>query len=195
MTMKRPQCASREFRAGVGKVRVSGMLSKDMNAKLNAQITHEFYSSYLYIQMAAWFGESSLSVLEAYFVNHADEERMHATKLIDYVLKAGGHLKLGVVEAPPDHYESPLDIMTRTLKHEQGVTQKIHELVTQAEADKDYSTRSYLQWYIDEQVEEEATFGELAAITRMAGEHWLMLEDRVEKIVAQKAAAAAAAGA
>ncbi len=168
------------------------MLSKDMNAKLNAQRTQEFYSSYLYRQMAAWFGENSLSVLEAYFVTHADEERMHATKLVDYVLKAGGHLKLGAIDAPPDEFKSPLDIMTRTLEHERGVTKKIHDLVGQAEADKDYSTRSYLQWYIDEQVEEEATFGELAAITRMAGEHWLMLEDRLEKIVAQKAATAAA---
>ncbi len=168
------------------------MLSKDMNAKLNAQITHEFYSSYLYRQMGAWFAESNLSVLEEYFVTHAAEEEMHATKLIDYVLKAGGHLKLGVIEAPPDHYESPLDVVTRTLDHERGVTKKIHDLVAQAEADKDYSTRSYLQWYIDEQVEEEATFAELVAVTRMAGDHLLMLEERVEKLVAKKAAAAAA---
>jgi len=171
------------------------MLSKDMNAKLNAQITHEFYSSYLYRQMSAWFAENSLSVLASYFLTHADEERMHATKLVDYVLKAGGHLKLGAIDAPPDEFKSPLDILPRTLEHERGVTQKIHDIVSQAEVDKDYSTRSYLQWYIDEQVEEEATFGEIAAITRMAGDHWLMLEDRLEKIVAQKAAAAAATGA
>ncbi len=164
------------------------MLSKDMNAKLNEQITHEFYSSYLYRQMAAWFGEHSLGVLESFFVTHADEERMHATKLIDYVLKAGGHLKLGQVDAPPDEYKSPLDIMQRTLEHEKGVTKRIHELVAQAEADKDYSTRSYLQWYIDEQVEEEATFGELEAITRMAGDHWLMIEHRVERLLGQQTA-------
>lgn len=168
------------------------MLSKDMNAKLNAQITHEFYSSYLYRQMGAWFAENNLSVLEEYFVTHAAEEEMHATKLVDYVLKAGGHLKLGAIEAPPDHYESPLDVVTRTLDHERGVTKKIHDLVAQAEADKDYSTRSYLQWYIDEQVEEEATFAELVAVTRMAGDHLLMLEERVEKLAAKKAAAAGA---
>ena len=165
------------------------MLSKDMNAKLNAQITHEFYSSYLYRQMAAWFGENSLSVLEEFFVAHADEERMHATKLVDYVLKAGGHLKLGAIDAPPDEYKSPLDIVQRTLEHEKGVTKKIHDLVAQAEEDKDYSTRSYLQWYIDEQVEEEAVFSELEAITRMAGDHYLMLEERVEKMAAKAAAA------
>lgn len=168
------------------------MLSKDMNAKLNAQITHEFYSSYLYRQMGAWFAEQNLSVLQDYFTSHAAEEEMHATKLVDYVLKAGGHLKLGAIEAPPDQFESPLAVVTRTLEHERGVTRKIHELVAQAEADKDYSTRSYLQWYIDEQVEEEATFAELAAVTRMAGDHLLMLEERVEKMVAKRAAAAAA---
>lgn len=167
------------------------MLSKDMNAKLNAQITHEFYSSYLYRQMAAWFGENSLGVLQDYFLRQADEEQMHANKLIDYVMKAGGHLKLGAIEAPPDRYESPLQIMQRTLEHEQGVTKKIHDLVAQAEADKDYSTRSYLQWYIDEQVEEEATFSELSDLTRMAGDNLLMLEDRVEKLVAKRGAAGA----
>lgn len=169
------------------------MLSKDMNDKLNAQITHEFYSSYLYRQMAAWFGEKSLTVLEAWYLRHAGEEQMHAVKLTDYVQKAGGHLKLGAIAAPPDSYESPLDVAQRTLEHERGVTAKIHALVAQAESDKDYSTRSYLQWYIDEQVEEEATFNELVAVTRMAGEHLLMLEDRVEKITAKKAAAETAA--
>lgn len=166
------------------------MLSKNMNGKLNDQITHEFYSSYLYRQMGAWFGEHSLSVLEGFFVKHADEERAHAIKLIAYVQKAGGHLKLGAIAAPPDHFESPLDIVSQTLEHERGVTKRIHDLVAQAEADKDYSTRSYLQWYIDEQVEEEATFAELAALTRMAGENWLILEDRVEKMQAKAATAA-----
>ena len=168
------------------------MLSKDMNAKLNGQITHEFYSSYLYRQMAAWFGENSLTVLEEYFVNQANEEQMHATKLVDYVQKAGGHLELGAIAAPPHHFESPLEIMHKTLDHERGVTKKIHELVAQAEADKDYSTRSYLQWYIDEQVEEEATFGELTNLTRMAGDNFLILEDRVEKLAAKRAAATGA---
>jgi len=165
------------------------VLSNEMIEKLNEQITHEFYSSYLYRQMAAWFAEQNLTVLQEYFTTHAAEEEMHATKLIDYVLKAGGHVKLGAIAAPSDTFSSPLDVMTKTLEHERGVTRKIHELMAQAEKDRDYSTRSYLQWYIDEQVEEEATFGELLALTRMAGDHLLLLEERIEKRAAKRGVA------
>ncbi|HJK89682.1 MAG TPA: ferritin, partial [Polyangiaceae bacterium LLY-WYZ-15_(1-7)] len=126
-----------------------------MNEKLNAQITREFYSSYLYRQMASCLDQMGLSVLEQFFLDQADEERMHAVKLIDYVQKAGGKLALGAIEAPPAEYESVLAICEATLAHERQVTKHIHALVAQAEEDKDYSTRSYLQWYIDEQVEEE----------------------------------------
>lgn len=165
------------------------MLSSSMNEKLNAQITREFYSSYLYRQMASCLDQLGLSVLEQFFIDQADEERMHAIKLIDYVQKAGGKLILGAVDAPPPEYGSVLDICERTLEHERKITQHIHALVAQAEQDKDYSTRSYLQWYIDEQVEEEASFADLVQLARLAGNDLLALEDRVEKILARRAPA------
>lgn len=164
------------------------MLTREMNDKLNAQITHEFYSSYLYRQMASWFAEKSLTVLEQWYLSHAAEEQAHAVRLIGYVQKAGGHLELGQIAAPPHEFSSPLAIAKLTLEHERGVTALIHKLVAQAELDKDYSTRSSLQWYIDEQVEEEATVSELVALTEMAKDHWLMLEDRIEKMAARKQA-------
>ena len=163
------------------------MLSASMNEKLNAQITREFYSSYLYRQMASCLDQMGLSVLEQFFLDQADEERMHAVKLIDYVQKAGGKLALGAIEAPPAEYESVLAICEATLAHERQVTKHIHALVAQAEEDKDYSTRSYLQWYIDEQVEEEASFADLVQLAKLAGSDLLALEDRVEKILAKRA--------
>ncbi len=158
------------------------MLSTSMNEKLNAQITREFYSSYLYRQMASCLDRMGLAVLEQFFVDQADEERAHAVKLIDYVQKAGGTLALGAIPAPPGEYASVLAIAEATLAHEREVTGHIHALVAQAEEDKDYSTRSYLQWYIDEQVEEEASFAELVQLAKLAGDNLLALEDRVEKL-------------
>ena len=139
-----------------------------MNEKLNAQITREFYSSYLYRQMASCLDQMGLSVLEQFFLDQADEERMHAVKLIDYVQKAGGKLALGAIEAPPAEYESVLAICEATLAHERQVTKHIHALVAQAEEDKDYSTRSYLQWYIDEQVEAELKAAAVQAASLVA---------------------------
>ena len=157
-----------------------------MNEKLNAQITREFYSSYLYRQMASCLDQMGLTVLEAFFLDQADEERAHAVKLIDYVQKAGGRLELGPIPAPPSSFESVLAIAEATLVHEREVTQHIHALVAQAEEDKDYSTRSYLQWYIDEQVEEEASFADLVQLAKLAGDNLLALEDRVEKLQRRK---------
>ncbi len=159
------------------------MLSREMNEKLNAQITHEFYSSYLYRQMASCLNLMGMTMMESYFVAQADEERQHAIKLIDYVQKSGGKLVLGAIDAPAHDFKSALAVAEATLEHEKGVTGRIHALVAQAESDKDYSTRSYLQWYIDEQVEEEASIMELVQLTRMAGDNLLGLEDRVEKLL------------
>lgn len=170
------------------------MLSKGMNERLNGQITWEFYSSYLYRQMASWFDSNGLKVLEDRFLTQAGEEQMHAVKLIDYLQKAGGSLELGEIQAPPHKFKSVVDVLERTYEHELGVTKRIHDLVAQAEKDKDYSTRSYLQWYIDEQVEEEASFQELLQLAKLAGDNLLLLEDRVEKVMAAAAKKAAAAG-
>lgn len=169
------------------------MLSKSMNEKLNGQITYEFYSSYLYRQMASCLNKIGLTILEKRYLMQADEEQAHAIKLIAYVQKADGSLRLGTIDAPDHKFKSAIDVIERTLEHERKVTKRIHELVAQAEEDKDYSTRSYLQWYIDEQVEEEASFAELAQLARMAGENLLAFEERVEKLMAMQAAAKKAA--
>lgn len=162
------------------------MLSQKMLAKFNEQITAEFYSSLLYLQMGAWFGEQSLTVFQQYFNKHAREEHDHATKLINFVLDRGGHVAIGAIEAPQNTYESALDVTQKTLEHEHYVTKKIHELMDLAEEEKDHPSRSFLRWYVDEQVEELALFSELVAITRMGGDNLLVLEQRVEKMLAAK---------
>lgn len=171
------------------------MLSKKMTDLLNEQITHEFYSSLLYLQMGAWFGEQSLSVLQQYFNHHAQEEHMHATKLVSYVLDAGAHVQIGAMPAMPHDYSSALDVTEKTLEHERFVTDKIHALMALAEQEKDYPTRGFLQWYVDEQVEELAIFSELVAVTRMAGNNLLGLEHRVEQLLAKKMAEGSATSA
>ena len=139
-------------------------------------------------------GRYLLLIVEQLFLQQAGEEQLHALKLLSYVQKAGGSVKLGAIDAPPHEYASVFDVVQQTLEHERKVTRMIHDLVAQAEQDKDYSTRSYLQWFVDEQVEEEASFTELLQLTKLAGDNFLMLEHRVELLVQARMAAAAAAG-
>ena len=171
------------------------MLSENMQAKLNEQIKWEFYSCYLYLSMAAQFEEWGYKVLAQWMKNHAEEERFHAMKMFDYVIEAGGRVKLEAIDQPPVEWESPEALTKYALDHEREVTKRIHDLVAAAEDERDYATRSFLQWYVDEQVEEEAVFGELATLVARAGEErLLMVEQRLLGEMKQTAGAEGEAG-
>ncbi len=133
------------------------MISTTMQNLLNDQIQKEFYSAYLYLSMKAWFAEQNLDGFANFFDVQVKEERDHALKFYAYVVHVGGKVELQAIPAPPPTFASALAVFQDSLKHEQFVTASIYNLVNQAIEEKDHKTNSFLQWFVTEQAEEEAT--------------------------------------
>ena len=134
------------------------MLKQSMLDKLNEQINLEFYSSNLYLQMAAWCEFKSLNGCSRFLAAHAQEEMTHMQRLFTYVNETGALAKLGQIDSPPTEFDSLKDVFDKIYEHECFITGKINELADAAFQTKDYSTFNFLQWYVAEQHEEEALF-------------------------------------
>ena len=145
------------------------MLSKNLVGKLNQQINLEFYSSNLYLQMAAWCESQGLRGSAFFLAKHAGEEMAHMRKFFDYVNETGGLAVLGAIAAPPVDYPSLGDLFTQVLAHEREVTSKVNALVDAALQEKDYATFNFLQWFVSEQHEEEALVGEIVGKVKLVG--------------------------
>jgi ferritin len=145
------------------------MLSKNLVGKLNDQINLEFFSSNLYLQMAAWCESQGLRGSALFLGKHAGEEMMHMRKFFDYINETGNLAVLGTIEAPPVAYESLGNLFTRVLEHERQVTGKINALVDVALQEKDFATFNFLQWFVSEQHEEEALAGEIVGMVKLVG--------------------------
>jgi ferritin len=133
------------------------MLSPKMEAALNSQINAEYYSSYLYLSMASYFDSINLQGFANWMRIQNQEEMFHTLKFFDFVAERGGRVKLTAVEAPETEWESPLAAFEATLAHEQHVTSLVNQLVDLAMEESDHATNNFLQWFVGEQVEEEAT--------------------------------------
>jgi ferritin len=133
------------------------MLSKKMQEALNSQINAEYYSSYLYLSMSAHCKAINLEGFASWLRVQAQEEMVHAMKFFDFILERGGRVSLTALEGPPTEWASPTAIFEATLKHERYVTDRINKLVDLALAESDHATNAFLQWFVNEQVEEEAS--------------------------------------
>lgn len=146
------------------------MLSETMQQALNDQINAELSAYYTYLSMSAYFEDQNLSGFAAWMHNHSDEEMVHAMKIYDYINERRGRVLLKPIAGPPTEWVSPLAVFEDALKHEQHVTALIHDLVALSEAEKDYATHSFLQWFVDEQVEEEAVVDAVIQDLRRLGD-------------------------
>lgn len=146
------------------------MIDKKMEKAINDQINAELYSAYLYLSMVAYFEDEDLPGMAAWMKAQAQEEVAHATKFFDYVNERGGRVVLDAIEKPDVEWESPLAVFEAAYKHEQYVTGRINELVDIAEELKDRATFQFLQWYIEEQVEEEASADEIVQKLKRIGD-------------------------
>lgn len=133
------------------------MISEKIQKAINDQINAEFYSSYLYLSMAAYFESENYKGFAIWMRMQAEEEKEHAYKLYDYMNDRGGHVVLAAIEAPPADFKSVQDVYEKTLGHERKVTAMINKLNALALEENDFATAAHLQWFITEQVEEEAT--------------------------------------
>ena len=145
-------------------------MNQNIQQAINDQIREELYSGYLYMAMSAYAASKGLKGLQNWMHVQALEERDHAIGLHNFLLDRGGKVVLQALEAPPSQFGGPLQIFEEGLKHEQHTTRKIHELYELAVAEKDYAFQSFLKWYIDEQVEEEATASEMIDKVKLVGE-------------------------
>jgi ferritin len=146
------------------------MLSKKIQAALDDQINNEFYAAYLYLSMSGYFQGRNLTGFAHWMRLQREEEILHAMKIFDFVYDRNGDVELQAVRKPPASFDSPLDVMEQALEHERAVTGKINELYELAVKEKDYPVQALLQWYITEQVEEEASALQIVERLRMIGD-------------------------
>lgn len=146
------------------------MLSTNMHEHLNKQITLEFFSSNLYLQMSAWCEDQHYDNSAAFLRKHALEERQHMEKFYNYVLDAGAYPKLDAIAAPKTDFVSLKEIFEHALAHEIAITKAINELVDVALNEKDYTTFSFLQWFVQEQHEEQKVFNTILGKFNLIGE-------------------------
>ena len=146
------------------------MISKTIQDALNAHIEEEMYSSNLYLAMAAYCESLNLKGFSNWMRIQSKEELAHAIKFFDYLIDRGGRAEIKAVAAPSNQYKSPRDVFEKTLEHEKEVTEKINKIYELALKEKDYATQNFLQWFISEQVEEEARATEYAEKLKMIGE-------------------------
>lgn len=142
-------------------------IKQKMQDALNKQINAELYSAYIYLSMAAYAEENNLKGMGHWLKIQAKEETGHAMKLFGFVNERGGRVTLAAIEAPPTKWDSPLKMFEEVLAHEKKVTALIDALVDTAVSEKDKATQVFLNWFVDEQVEEEANATEIVEKLKM----------------------------
>ncbi|MCI5221395.1 MAG: ferritin [Candidatus Electrothrix sp. AR4] len=143
------------------------MLKKKILKALTAQINAEMYSGYLYLSMDAYFQSVSLSGFSIWMRGQVQEELYHAMKIYDFVNERGGRVTLDAISRPDSEWKTPLAAFEHILKHEQKVTGLINGLMDLATTEQDHATKIFLQWFVSEQVEEEAAVGEVVNKLRL----------------------------
>ncbi len=146
------------------------MLSKKLLSVLNEQIHHEFDAANLYLSMAAYCGDKGFSGFSNFFVAQAEEERFHGMKIYHFINELGAKAVISGLPEPQQDFEGPTNTFKAALEHEMKVTELIHNLLDIAHEEKHYPTISFLQWFVDEQVEEEASFQEILDKLEIIGE-------------------------
>lgn len=168
------------------------MLTKSMEASLNGQIAMEGYASYLYLSMASWSEKEGLDGCAHFLYRQSAEERQHMLRILRYINERDGHALAPGIKEPPHQYKSIRDVFEQVYEHEKRVTQSIHELVSQCYDEKDHTTLSFLQWYINEQREEEALMRTILDRIKLIGDgpqSLYYIDKEIDKINAQEAQA------
>lgn len=153
------------------------VISQKMVDAINAQIGRELAASLQYVAIAAHFGAENLPELAFYFYNQAEEEKEHAMKFVRHVVEAGGRVTIPAVGAPKDRFNSAEEVVKVSLDWEVEVTKQIYALVDQAGQEGNYITHHFLQWYVDEQLEEVSSMDQLLSVVQRAGPQLLLVED------------------
>ncbi|MGD8786528.1 MAG: ferritin [Phycisphaerales bacterium] len=143
------------------------MISKKMEKALNEQVNAEMYSAYMYLSMEAYFKSKNLNGFANWMRAQTQEEMIHAMKIYGFIHERGGKVTLKAIDGPPTQWESPLAVFEAVYAHEQKVTGLINGLVDLAIKENDHASNTFLQWFVSEQVEEEASADEVVQQLKM----------------------------
>ncbi len=154
------------------------MINKKVEAIINRQIEREEYSSNLYLSMAVWAENNGLAGIAEWFYAQSDEERTHMLKFVKYVNDRGGKAVIGAVKQPPSDFAGVLATFEQVLEHERFISQSINEIVEVCVNEKDFTTQNFMQFFVTEQIEEEASVQLLIDKLKMIGDHNLYMFDR-----------------
>lgn len=146
------------------------MIKEKIQKALNQQLNAELFSSYLYLSMAAYFESINLKGFANWMRVQTQEELVHAMKFYNFIIERGGKAVLKAIEGPPTQWKSPLAVFEHAYKHEQKVTGLINNLVDLSIAEQDHATNNFLQWFVAEQVEEEASADEVVQKIKLMGD-------------------------
>jgi ferritin len=166
------------------------MKSKKIEDILNQQIEKEGYSSNLYLAMASWAEAEGLEGFSQWLYQQAEEERLHMLKLIHYINESNGKAIIPDFKRPPISFGNIRELFDEVFKHEQFITASIHNIVALSTEEKDFSTVNLMQWYVNEQIEEEKNAKAIIDRIKLAGDSNLYILDR--DIMSIRASAAAA---
>jgi ferritin len=157
------------------------MLSPVIESALNQQVVLEAESSQIYLAMASWAEVEGFEGIANFLYHHSDEERMHMLKLVKFINERGGHGIIPTLAQPPVKYEGIRPLFQMVLDHEIHVSNEINKMVDICLREKDYTTHNFLQWYVSEQIEEEALARKVIDKLKLIGEdkagHYLFDRD------------------
>jgi ferritin len=154
------------------------MLSKEMTDILNDQIEKEGYSSNLYLAMATWTEANGYNGIAQWLYAQSEEERMHMLKVIEYIGERDGHAIIPEFKKPPVDYSNISDLFADVLKHEQYITGSINDIVAKSIEEKDYNTHTWVQWFVNEQIEEESSVRAIIDKLKLVGDNNMYMFDR-----------------
>ena len=157
------------------------LASDRLVAAMNRQIGNEMGASLQYVAIASHFDEQNLPQLAAFFYRQSDEERAHAMKFVRFVVDVGGHVEIPSISAPRHRFDAAVDAVRASLAWERTVTEQIYALVEIARAEKDYISVRFLDWFVDEQLEEITTMDQLLSLVERSGDNLLLVEDYLSR--------------
>ncbi len=146
------------------------MINSSLEKALNKQLNMELYSAYAYASMAAYFEHKNYNGFSTWMKTQAAEEMGHARKFYEYILNVGGRVQLDAIDKPPAEFKSPVSVFEGALEHERKVTKAIYKLVDLATKESHHATTTFLQWFVTEQVEEEAVADNIVQRLTMVGD-------------------------
>ena len=154
------------------------MLSKKVEDILNEQVDKEGYSSHLYLSMAVWAETKGLGGIADWLYAQAEEERIHMLKLVRYINERDGKAAIIAVKEPPTEFGTVREMFDKVLEHEQFISGSINEIVQVCIEENDHTTNNWVQWFVTEQIEEEASVKGLIDKLKLVGEHNMYMFDR-----------------